>query len=102
MRNALLAILVAFILIGGLFSGAQFILSQKIVPSSATVRNGNPHDPHNLPLGDGRIGGTPAKGSLMTCQSRFFGGGAFRDGPWIRSDGTWDSTIKPNVQGDVA
>src|SRR4029077_20579046 len=30
------------------------------------------------------------------------GSGAFRDGSWIHSDGTWDATSKPIVSGDVA
>jgi hypothetical protein len=73
-------------------------------PNNKTVisNNGNPLDAENLPLGDGKISSAPQKGFLMPCESRFFGIGAFRDGEWIRPDGTWNAAIKPEVDGDVA
>ena len=40
---------------------------------------------------------------MLSCQTSFAaGGGAFRDGPWIRADGTWDPTAKLHVEGAVA
>jgi hypothetical protein len=51
-------------------------------------------------LGDGRIATTPTVGAVFACQTRFMGGGAFRDGPWITGD-SWDRALKPVVRGQV-
>jgi hypothetical protein len=62
---------------------------------------GVPTDPTNLPLGDYHVSlTTPAVGSIYICNI-LGGGGAFADGPWIHSNGTWDSTTKVSVQGSV-
>jgi hypothetical protein len=58
-------------------------------------------DPARVPLGDGKISMAPERGSVFACQTRFAGGGAFRDGHWIKADGTWDSTAKITVDGEV-
>jgi hypothetical protein len=56
-----------------------------------------------LPLGDGKVATTPTAGAVDSCQSSFAAaGGATRDGPWIHGDGTWDSTAKIAVAGDVS
>lgn len=56
----------------------------------------------SLPIGDGRRSTVPEAGAVFACQTTFGpAGGAFRDGPWIRSDGTWDPSTKLHVQGDV-
>jgi hypothetical protein len=52
-----------------------------------------------LPIGDSKVSTVPAVGSVFACQRSFGGGGAFRDGPWIRSDGTFDYTAKLAVAG---
>lgn len=52
-----------------------------------------------LPIGDGKVASSPVAGSVYACQRTFNGGGAFRDGPWIRSDGTFDYTAKLAVSG---
>lgn len=57
---------------------------------------------YRLPLGDGKISSAPKAGFIWSCQNRFMGGGAFRDGEWIYEDGTWDPAKKLEVQGDVA
>src|SRR5437762_784634 len=54
-----------------------------------------------LPLGDGRIADRPQIGAVFSCQTRFSGGGAFRDGPWIQGR-VWDPAAKPVVGGAVA
>lgn len=56
-----------------------------------------------LPLGDGKHGSAPARGSVFSCQRFDAGaGGAFRDGPWIdAAAGTWDPGAKAAVQGSV-
>jgi hypothetical protein len=39
----------------------------------------------------------------MSCQTTFgAAAGAFRDGPWIHTDGTWDPTAKLQAEGSVA
>src|SRR4249919_3337168 len=54
-----------------------------------------------LLLGDKRyVTSGPRKGWVWSCQSRFTGGGAFPDGPWIDGS-TWDATAKIAVRGTV-
>jgi YHYH protein len=55
----------------------------------------------HLPLGDGKISTEPKKGWIWACRIDPNAGGAFRDGPWIKPDGTYDLTAKPTVSGDV-
>jgi len=70
-----------------------------VVTSTTTV---TPPVVTALPLGDGKLSAGPLAGSLFSCQTSFGpAGGAFRDGPWIHSDGTWDPTVKLHVQGSV-
>jgi YHYH protein len=53
------------------------------------------------PLGDGKISSAPQRGYVMACDTRFpGGGGATRTGEWI-SNGTWDPSAKPYVEGKV-
>jgi hypothetical protein len=59
-------------------------------------------DPRRLPLGDGKISRSPQVGWIWACRTDPGAGGAQRDGPWIRRDGTWDSTAKISVGGAVA
>ena len=54
-----------------------------------------------LPLGDGHISTAPKTGWIWACRVDPGGGGAFRDGPWIKADGTYDFTAKAVVPGDV-
>ena len=66
------------------------------------VAQGNPTDPKHLPLGDGRVSSTPVRGSVWSCNAQFDGrGGAHAVGSWIKSDGTYDFTAKPTVDGSV-
>lgn len=57
----------------------------------------------HLPLGDGHRSTSPVVGSVWSCQTQFNSnaGGAFTDGPWIKSDGTFDLTAKPSVDGAI-
>jgi hypothetical protein len=60
-------------------------------------------DPANLPIGDGKYSTTtPQRGYIYLCHATAGGGGAPVQGPWIHSDGTWDSTSKAVVDGSVA
>jgi hypothetical protein len=54
----------------------------------------------SLPLGDGKVSNAPQRGHVFACSTRFDGGGAVRDGPWIRG-ATWDPAAKPIVGGAV-
>jgi hypothetical protein len=54
-----------------------------------------------LPLGDGKISTGPRAGFIWACRVDPNGGGAFRNGPWIKADGTYDFTHKAVVPGDV-
>src|SRR6185503_17104106 len=55
-----------------------------------------------LPLGDGHLSSSPQRGYIWPCRIESNVGGAFRDGPWIRSDGTFDFTRKAVVDGSVS
>jgi len=60
-------------------------------------------DPTRLPIGDGKVSTSGARrGWIYACRMSPGGPGAFADGPWIRSDGTFDLTAKPTVDGSVA
>jgi hypothetical protein len=76
--------------------------SEPAPAATATALPATALDPTRLPLGDGKISTAAQRGSVYACQTRFAGGGAFRDGPWIKSDGTWDSTAKVVVDGEVS
>ncbi len=54
-----------------------------------------------LPLGDGRLSDRPQVGYIWPCNIEPNAGGAFQDGPWIKSDGTYDLTAKAVVDGEV-
>jgi hypothetical protein len=57
----------------------------------------------SLTLGDGKLSPAEEAGSVFSCQTTFGpAAGAFRDGPWIHGDGTWDPMAKLHVQGSVA
>ena len=55
-----------------------------------------------LPLGDGKISTAPKRGYIWACRVDPNGGGAFRNGPWIHADGTYDFTRKAVVSGRVS
>jgi hypothetical protein len=62
-------------------------------------------NPAELPIGDGHVTTSGAKrGYVYACGTGHAppgGGGAFKDGPWIRGDGTYDLTAKAIVDGAV-
>ena len=58
-------------------------------------------DPAHLPIGDGKLSTSPEVGKVWSCTTQFGGGGAFKDGPWIRGDGSFDFTAKAVVDGAV-
>jgi hypothetical protein len=103
MRRIFLYILPLSIAAVALFVGGRFVLSVYCQKAELKVSAGNPLDPKRLPLGDGKYSTAARKGYVMRCGGGpgFFGGGAFKDGEWIHADGTWDSTTKEVVEGDV-
>ncbi len=64
---------------------------------------GSATDLTKLPIGDGKYTTSPKVGYIYSCQTSFTGGpgGASKDGPWIKSDGTFDFTTKVVVAGSV-
>ena len=71
------------------------------VPGSGVSRwSGAPVSPKALPLGDGKVSTSARVGYIDSCVTRFNGGGAREDGPWIdAAAGTWNATTKLHVQG---
>ena len=65
-----------------------------LCPASAFASEGS------LPLGDGKVSSSSAQqGYVYACTVPSGGGGAFQDGPWIKSDGSWEPSEKIAVQG---
>lgn len=64
----------------------------------------SPTNPSLLPIGDGKVTtSAPRRGYVYRCgTSPPGGGGAFKEGPWIRGDGTYDLTAKAVVDGGVS
>jgi hypothetical protein len=78
---------------------AMSIGSASLGASGASATN-----PAFLPLGDGKVTTSgPRRGYVYRCgPSPPGGGGAFAEGPWIRSDGTYDLNAKATVDGAVS
>lgn len=73
-------------------------------PQTATpvvVSQANTVDLTRLPLGDGKLSNSPRVGWIWPCRVDPNAGGAFRHGPWIKADGTYDLTAKTVVDGAV-
>lgn len=70
-------------------------------PEATVGSTSVPYDPTRLAVGDDKFSTSPSSGHIYTCRSEFNGGGASAQGPWFNGDGTWDSTAKIAVQGDV-
>ena len=59
-------------------------------------------NPTKLPLGDGKFSSSPKVAHVFSCDTQFRSGiGAFKDGAWIKTDGTFDTTQKAVVDGNV-
>lgn len=74
---------------------AEVTVTEAPPPARATP------DPARLPIGDGKLSSAPEVGKVWSCTTEFGGGGAFKDGPWIRGDGSFDFTAKAVVDGAV-
>jgi hypothetical protein len=69
--------------------------------ATPTTDAAQPFDLSRIPIGDGKVSTSAQAGYVWSCTQRFGGGGAFQDGPWINSDGTWNSNAKVAVDGSV-
>ena len=58
-------------------------------------------DLKHLPLGDSHISTAPKAGWIWACRIEADRRGAGTVGPWIKPDGTYDLTMKPEVSGSV-
>ncbi len=57
----------------------------------------------SLPIGDGRLSNWPQAGNIFPCQTSYPNiKGAFRNGPWMKPDGTFDLLSKAAVDGSNA
>jgi YHYH protein len=82
-------------------TGTQSKISNSSHAASAVAAN--PLDQTKLPIGDGKVASSAKVGYVFSCQTNFPpAGGAFKDGPWIKSDGTFDFTAKAIVDGSVS
>ena len=81
------------------------ILGYSAAITSSTMTStvaANASDQTTLPIGDGKVGSSAKVGWVYSCQTRFPpAGGAFKDGPWIKLDGTFDLSAKAIVDGNV-
>jgi hypothetical protein len=72
------------------------------IATSAPTPDAGGVDLTRLPLGDNRKATGPKVGWIWPCRIEPNARGAFRDGPWIKRDGTYDLTKKAIVDGKVA
>jgi hypothetical protein len=98
--RALLAVLV---LATAACGGGADEATTSTTAATETTTSGSELDPTRLPVGDGKHSTTPQEGFVMTCQAEFpeDAPGAQEQGPWFNGDGTWDSTAKAVVDGEV-
>jgi hypothetical protein len=105
-RLARLKLIAPFILIGGILAATMALADGPAGGTSAAGASGLV-DSTRLPIGDGKVSKSgPRKGYVYSCQTDLPAGpggpgGAKVEGPWIKSDGTFDATAKPTVDGSV-
>jgi hypothetical protein len=104
MRLSLAASL-ALMLLAGCGGGGGSVVAAAVAATAAPITGAaaSAIDPAQIPSGDGKLSTiTAAVGSVLSCTGTFNGGGAGVAGPWINSNGTWNSATKIAVQGSVA
>ncbi len=94
---------IAFLLTGwrGWVLTGLIALDALSVALALSAGSGNALDLTRLPLGDGKLSAAPQRGYVYRCPQPISNLGAFKQGPWIRSDGTFDFTAKAVVDGSV-
>ena len=70
-------------------------------PLAARAHEDGGPDLTHLPLGDGKLSTAAKRGYIWACRVDPQAGGAFKNGPWIHADGTYDFTKKAVVSGQV-
>jgi YHYH protein len=76
---------------------------ETLSPTETKVAKVMKVDLKHLPIGDGQVSTTPQAGYVWSCRTRFRNsGGAHASGDWIQSDGTYNFTAKPIVEGSVS
>jgi YHYH protein len=80
--------------------GAALVLSSCQTSTPAVSVSTQDLTFRNLPIGDGRLSNWPRAGDVFPCQTSYPNiGGAFRNGPWMKQDGTFDLLSKATVDG---
>ena len=72
-----------------------------VVATAVATTQADPVDLTHLPVGDGRLSNGPKVGWIWPCHIQPNAGGAFKDGPWIKRDGTYDFSAKAVVDGAI-
>ncbi len=88
----------------GLVLAATAVLAAGPPAGTGTAGASGLVDSSRLPIGDGRVSHSGARrGYVYACESNgpAAPGGAKVEGPWIKSDGTFDEAAKPTVDGSV-
>lgn len=87
----------------GLILAATVVVASGPAGASTSTAGSGIVNTSSLPIGDGKVTYSgPRRGYVYACQSLGGpGGGAKVEGSWIKSDGTFDKTAKPTVNGSV-
>jgi len=81
------------------WTGAVLIAAVTLSPGVALSHMA---DPEELPLGNLYLSDVPEVGHIWPCRIDPAAGGAMRTGAWVdETDGTFDVTAKPHVEGAV-
>jgi YHYH protein len=104
MGKAFSFIILAAIWAVGIAAGANRGQPAARSDAHAAAQRASPHidtiDIHAIPLGDGKISGSPMAGTVYSCRSNFRRGGAEHAGDWIEGN-TWDLSKKISAEGSV-
>ncbi|MDQ1404359.1 MAG: hypothetical protein QOG03_2675, partial [Actinomycetota bacterium] len=106
MHRRVLIVIASLVVAGGCTSRSSTAGRSSSTTSTPTTTATTSAGPAvHLAIGDGKVvTDAPKKGYVLACAQGGGGpgGGAFRDGPWIKGDGTWVPSEKPHVQGSVS
>ncbi len=98
---AILALLIAIGLVAYKFMTKESPTTNTVGKSQGAATSKIAIDPSHIPIGDGKVSTTePKKGYVYSCTDDFRTSGAEHLGPWA-SNGYWDSTTKPMVDGNI-
>lgn len=83
-------------------TGARQVNGNTQISKPVLISQAHGVDLTRLPLGDGKISNSPKAGWIWPCRIDPNAGGAFINGPWIKTNGTYDFTAKAVVDGSVS